>query len=373
MAKGRKWVPHEHMALAKAYIDVSEEMGAPVLKGTGQTVDAFWKAVKENLEKASFLVDDIEGRYASRDVKALRQQFSVVVARNVKKFNVALRLVYRSRPTGVTDQQKINMAIAIHTKKTNCMHYRFKDCSAEDWNLYEAWKLLKDHPGFKPTGQPKTPTINRGEEDEEEEEEDEDDEDEDGGDDEAPEVPILEDSIVLPVPDSTTSPVSNFASPVSRTASRGPGPGSKKTKADEATLQLRFKKAKLLEEATAIQRAMLVTQREIAEIKKIDAETNVERTIAYKKWVTGTMHQNKFNMCLAAYDKFKDNPAKKKYYEEKMTEIMNLEMDSGADDDDEDEGLPPLDASVSKTRLSPFSEDSDTESDRGGRRGRAKV
>jgi hypothetical protein len=71
------------------------------------------------------------------------------VFKDVQKFNKALRNVYSSEPLGVTEEQKINMAVAIHVKKTKHMNYEYKDYDSKQWRSYLAWLQLKDLPKFK--------------------------------------------------------------------------------------------------------------------------------------------------------------------------------------------------------------------------------
>jgi hypothetical protein len=69
---------------------------------------------------------------------------------NINKFNIALRHVQASNPTGVGQQQKINMAVAIHLGKTNRMEYKYKDFRADEWLYYQAWSAIKNCPKFLP-------------------------------------------------------------------------------------------------------------------------------------------------------------------------------------------------------------------------------
>ena len=57
----------------------------------------------------------------------------------LQKFQKSIRKVEASSPSGVTEQQKINMAVAIHLGKTKKMDYDFKDFDASSWRLYLAW------------------------------------------------------------------------------------------------------------------------------------------------------------------------------------------------------------------------------------------
>jgi len=49
------------------------------------------------------------------------------VFRSFQKFNKALRHIYACKPTGVKEQQKMNMAVAIFKGEVNKMDYEHKD------------------------------------------------------------------------------------------------------------------------------------------------------------------------------------------------------------------------------------------------------
>jgi hypothetical protein len=87
-------------------------------------------------------------RYHMRGTTAVWNYFRDHIKHDVNKFNIALRVVRTSKPTGVDEQQIVNMAVAIHLGKTKKMDYEFKDFSASQWLFYEAWKVLKEHPKF---------------------------------------------------------------------------------------------------------------------------------------------------------------------------------------------------------------------------------
>lgn len=53
-----------------------------------------------------------------------------------------------SVPTGTTEQNKINMAVAIHKKKTKLMDYSYRDFDPMVWKHYTCWLALKDIPKF---------------------------------------------------------------------------------------------------------------------------------------------------------------------------------------------------------------------------------
>ena len=53
-------------------------------------------------------------------------------------------------PTGVTEQQKRNMAVVMYLGKVKTMDYAFKDFDATEWKLYTGWLAVKHLPKFVP-------------------------------------------------------------------------------------------------------------------------------------------------------------------------------------------------------------------------------
>ena len=194
------------------------------MKGTNQDTDAFFQKVVDNLKKlAPDHVGECQGRYHNRGAKCLLNHWKTNVAREVKKFNRALLKVFISKPTGVGDQEKINMAAAIHLGKIDTASHRHKDFPAGEWKFYMAWQVLKDHKMFAPP-QPKQAIEIDEPEEEEDDVESSPIDGASGGDSGG-------DSSDSPVDLST--PVTLFSSS-SKPKSRGPGPGRTKTKNNTA-------------------------------------------------------------------------------------------------------------------------------------------
>ena len=66
----------------------------------------------------------------------------------MQKFNKSRRIVEYSNPSGADEQQKINMAVAIHMKETNLMEYKYKDYDSMKWRFFKGWKILRNIPKF---------------------------------------------------------------------------------------------------------------------------------------------------------------------------------------------------------------------------------
>jgi hypothetical protein len=50
--------------------------------------------------------------------------------------------VIASQPTGVNEEEKANLAIAIHLKKTKRVDYKYREQDPHEWRYFEAWKIL---------------------------------------------------------------------------------------------------------------------------------------------------------------------------------------------------------------------------------------
>ncbi|KAG7354613.1 hypothetical protein IV203_003969 [Nitzschia inconspicua] len=97
----------------------------------------------------------------------IENHFRDKIQRDCKKFNTALRKVLFSNPTGCSEQEKINMAVAIHLGKSDSMSYRHKGFKPNDWPFYQAWLVVKSHRAFLPrTPPPPDEDIEKIEDDE---------------------------------------------------------------------------------------------------------------------------------------------------------------------------------------------------------------
>ena len=165
------------------------------------------------------------GVYGDRPQTAIMNHWKDNISRDVKKFNKAILMVLRSKPSGVTEEEKIHIAVAINLKKADTASSRHKDYQPYDWIYYKAWLVLKQHRAFIP------PTPEQMED----------------------EVVIEEDSSfgqsAAAVVAADATPTALFATPTPNSGkSRGPGPGSKKTRAKAIEDEYKNKKARIQEE-----------------------------------------------------------------------------------------------------------------------------
>ena len=319
MGKGRKWSPEESLHLAESYVDVSEDNGETHVRGTSQDAQVFWSRVYSKFAKRN--PGNSPGQYGDRAMSAVSNHWKEKIKLDVRKFNICLRKVYKSKPTGCTDQEKINMAVAIHRGKTDKMQYCHRNYEANDWHFYQCWCALKTHRAFLPPTEEINAEEHGGVQEEEEEE--------DNGVLAVPEADGEQgqgsaNSSITTTTNSTTNSTAaaanSYETPVaSRARSRGPGPGVKKSKAKEFDDEYKKKKAK-------IQEGLLLAQQKRAD--SFDAYvTNQSRALAFK-------------MAMQAYQMFKnmgdDDEAEK--YRDKMEQIMNNNTVA----DEEGGGMPAL-------------------------------
>ena len=79
MGRGKVWTSKENLHLAEAWLEVSEDVGAPEVKGTNQDASEFWQRV-ENVFKAKAPSPNPSGQYNERAVSAIRNQWTEKVA-----------------------------------------------------------------------------------------------------------------------------------------------------------------------------------------------------------------------------------------------------------------------------------------------------
>ena len=61
---------------------------------------------------------------------------------DIQKFHKAIRVVSISYPTGVTDKEKVDMAVAVHFKETNKMEYKYRSYDPNKWKFYQSYLHL---------------------------------------------------------------------------------------------------------------------------------------------------------------------------------------------------------------------------------------
>ncbi|KAG7373841.1 hypothetical protein IV203_012936 [Nitzschia inconspicua] len=296
MGQGKRWSSEESAHLAEAWIHASEGVGEFKVKGTSQDGNEFWGKVLEEFGRKA-PANAAPGTYLKRENKGgetrppIENHFREKIQRDCKKFNTSLRKVLCSNPTGCSEQEKINMAVAIHLGKSDSMSYRHKGFEPNDWPFYQAWLVLKSHRAFLP------PTPQPPDEDIEEIEDYEDS------------VPPSDTAQALfTTPKVATASDTSGDSDVqlsmqpSKQRSRGPGYGVKKTKALKKQEEYRAKKHK--------------TQQEFLEIQR-------QRSDSFRVYVNNKSRHDAFKMAVMGYNAFKDHdPEQAEYYKRQMERIL---------------------------------------------------
>jgi hypothetical protein len=117
-------------------------------KGTDQKAESF----RSDMYDAIFLnapPNAAEGTFHHRGDRKLFNYWRDTISKHVNVFSKSRRLVNASQPSGVDEQQKINMAVAIHMKLATKMDYEYKDYDPTKWKHYSAWLVVKDTPKFR--------------------------------------------------------------------------------------------------------------------------------------------------------------------------------------------------------------------------------
>ena len=290
------------------------------LKGTGQTGEQFWKKVMVRLEADAPKGDEAVGRYHNRGLLPVGNQWKDNVNRNVKGFNKCLLMIYKSNPTGVTEDEKINMAIAIHVGKCDVMNYRMAELEPNDWKLYQAWLVLKDHPAFLPPPQPNTGNTENLASDDSEDEPSEDDDSAAAPKKKKKKVPAvvkLEEDNDRKIK-SVVSGSSSGSVQVIAKQSRGVGGGRAKTKEMAERAAYRQKKVETIDKLTQIQE---------------------KRSTVFEQYVNNHARLGAFHMAAMRlkqavnYDREKAD-----YYSHRMDVIMGeVEEAETKEDNDDDE------------------------------------
>jgi len=142
--RGRGWIPPELDVLAKAYTITSND---PIL-GVAQKTNTFWEKVKQHFDILS--PDDHEpGRYKDRPLGSIKSYWYDVLHPEVNKFQEKLTKVLAAKLTGnLSDDQKINIAVALHLGEIKMPSYDYRDFAArEKWKCFSAWyDVLRKHP-----------------------------------------------------------------------------------------------------------------------------------------------------------------------------------------------------------------------------------
>lgn len=150
MGRGKKYDSLETEKLCLAYVKASND---PRRIGADKQDDHFWALVQQNLVELS-PTNCLPGTYKHRSVDAFKIYLREQIFPSVNKFLIILRRVHTSPQTaGLTELEKINIAVAIHLGKIEepDRNYRIYE-SVANWKPFKAWyNVLRKEPKWNPT------------------------------------------------------------------------------------------------------------------------------------------------------------------------------------------------------------------------------
>lgn len=113
---------HENGTWARAWIAASED---PVA-GIDQKGKVFFNTIHRRFsEKSPASVVGVEGRYGLHSPESVRKHINNLSA-DAQKFKKHLRTVRLCEPTGVSEDEMLSMAVAVHIEKCTAMSYEYK-------------------------------------------------------------------------------------------------------------------------------------------------------------------------------------------------------------------------------------------------------
>jgi hypothetical protein len=154
MGKGVSWSAKERECAALAWFRATNNATV----GADQRMEDFQKEIFSNFKVLTPTTTGQvrAGTYEERTPTAVYSTLQDIF-RDIGNFYKALTLVNNSNPTGVNADNKLSMAIAIHTvKEVNRLDYNYQDYDHFKWVNYLAWKVLRLSPKYRPPSPPST-------------------------------------------------------------------------------------------------------------------------------------------------------------------------------------------------------------------------
>jgi len=142
MGRGKDWKPDEMVVLAKAWIAVSND---PIV-GIGQKGAVFWGKVKAKFDELS-PAEHEAGLFKDRTLSSTKSFWNDQLHPEANKFQDRLTRVLAAKLTGnLTEQQKINIAVALHVGQIDKPSYDYRDFnSSANWKPFNAWNDIMRH------------------------------------------------------------------------------------------------------------------------------------------------------------------------------------------------------------------------------------
>lgn len=146
MGQAKNWSAEEAEAASKAHVAATHDS----VNGSGQKSEDFAARVHECFEEVSPPGEKDAGTHSDHDPggKNMKVWHCVrdTILKDAQKFNGRVNLVVNMGLSGVTHQQKIDVAAALCLRKTadGESHCACKNFEANRWRLCKAWVVLKD-------------------------------------------------------------------------------------------------------------------------------------------------------------------------------------------------------------------------------------
>jgi hypothetical protein len=153
MGKGVLWSAKECECAALAWFRVTNNATI----GADQRMEDFQHKIFSIFKVLALTTSPVrQGTYEHRTPSAVYSCLKDIFT-DIGNFYKALTLVNNSNPTGVNADNKLSMAIAIHTiKEVNRLDYNYRDYDHYKWVNYLAWKVLRYSPKYCPPSPPST-------------------------------------------------------------------------------------------------------------------------------------------------------------------------------------------------------------------------
>jgi hypothetical protein len=161
MGRAKTWSAIEAEVAARAYIAATHDS----INGSAQKAEDFAKRVHEEFSKLTPPGVGNTGTFTDRDPDGSQQTvwkyIRDTILKDTQKFNATLNVVLNSGLSGVTHDEKINIAVAMHLNKIKDgdNKYDFRSFDLENkWRLFKAWYILKDTEKVAPPKEVRHPT-----------------------------------------------------------------------------------------------------------------------------------------------------------------------------------------------------------------------
>lgn len=136
------WTAGECADLARAWIGTTEDP----IRGVDQTSQLFYSTMFERFCSLA-PPGSSSKQYHGRQLRPVRAKWEAMAA-DCQKFRAALRFIRACKPTGVTEDEIMCMAVAKHLGKRTSMNYDARTFPEDKWVYHLAFRVLRRVPKF---------------------------------------------------------------------------------------------------------------------------------------------------------------------------------------------------------------------------------